>query len=244
MIFAVVLALVAVLAGAIASVAGFGIGSLLTPLLASQVELKVAVAAVSLPHIAGTALRYWRLRQHVDRHVLWSFGITSALGGLVGALLHGLATSPALTAVFAVLLIFAGIAGLTGLEARMRFRGTIAWIAGALSGLFGGLVGNQGGIRSAAMLGIGVPRGAFVATATATALFVDIARIPVYLLTQGKQVEGLWMLVVIAAIGVLAGTIVGDRLLRRIPERLFRPVVSLLILALGCYEFYVFFTTG
>ncbi len=78
MILAVVL--VGLLAGSVASVAGIGIGSLLTPLLASQVELKVAVAAVSLPHIAGTALRYWRLRRHVDRRVLWGFGITSALG--------------------------------------------------------------------------------------------------------------------------------------------------------------------
>ena len=179
MVFQIALVLVAGLAGAIASVTGFGIGSLLTPLLASQVELKVAVAAVSIPHIAGTALRYWRLRRHVDRRVLWSFGITSALGGLAGALLHGLAASPVLTGIFAALLIFAGIAGLTGLQARIRFRGVIAWVAGALSGLFGGLVGNQGGIRSAAMLGIEVPRDAFVATATATALMVDIARIPV-----------------------------------------------------------------
>jgi uncharacterized protein len=120
MVFHVVLALVAVLAGAIASVAGFGIGSLLTPLLASQVDLKIAAAAVSLPHVAGTALRYWRLRQHVDRRVLWSFGLTSALGGLMGALLHGLATSPVLTAIFAALLVFAGIAGLWPPPARPR----------------------------------------------------------------------------------------------------------------------------
>lgn len=244
MVFQIALAVVAVFAGAIASVAGFGIGSLLTPLLASQVELKVAVAAVSIPHIAGTALRYWRLGRHVDRRVLWSFGITSALGGLAGALLHGLAASPALTGIFAALLVFAGIAGLTGLQSRIRFRGVIAWVAGALSGLFGGLVGNQGGIRSAAMLGIEVPRDAFVATATATALMVDIARIPVYLLSQARQIGEIWPLVVVATVGVLVGTLVGERLLRRIPERLFRRVVSALILALGCYEFYVFFTAN
>ncbi len=75
----------AVAAGAVASVAGFGIGSILTPLLAWQVGTRLAVAAVSIPHVAGTALRFWRLRGHVDRRVLLSFGLASAAGGLVGA---------------------------------------------------------------------------------------------------------------------------------------------------------------
>ena len=44
------------------------------------------------------------------------------------------------------------------------FHGWAAWIAGAMSGFLGGLVGNQGGIRTAAMLGFEVPRQAFVAT--------------------------------------------------------------------------------
>ena len=40
---------VAVVAGAIAAVTGFGIGSLLTPVLALQVDTRLAVAAVSIP---------------------------------------------------------------------------------------------------------------------------------------------------------------------------------------------------
>src|SRR5256885_7593045 len=48
---------VALIAGAIASVAGFGIGSLLTPAFNFVVETKVAVAAVSIPHLFGTLLR-------------------------------------------------------------------------------------------------------------------------------------------------------------------------------------------
>jgi hypothetical protein len=87
--------LAAVVAGAVASVAGFGIGSILTPLLAWQRGTKLAVAAVSIPHLAGTALRLWRLRGHIDRRVLLSFGLASAAGGLLrrsgGAFGRGLA---------------------------------------------------------------------------------------------------------------------------------------------------------
>src|SRR5438094_2411977 len=104
-IFAALAAIVGVVAGGIAAVAGFGIGSLLTPLLALQVGTKLAVAAVSLPHLAGTALRFWLLRKDIDRRILWSFGLTSAAGGLIGALLHARIQSPALTLVFAALLV-------------------------------------------------------------------------------------------------------------------------------------------
>jgi len=62
--------------------------------------------------------------------------------------------------------------------------------------------------------------------------------------TQAGQIERIWLLIAVAAAGVLVGTLVGERILRRIPERLFRRVVSAIILALGCYEFCVFFTTA
>src|SRR3954451_13635229 len=203
------LAVVGFVAGGVASVSGFGIGSLLTPLLAVRVGTKLAVAAVSVPHLTATALRFWLLRKHVDRRLLWSFGLMSAAGGLIGALLHAYADSPALTIVFGSLLIFTGTMGLTGLSDRLLFHGWVAWVAGAVSGTLGGLVGNQGGIRSAAMLGFDVPRHAFVATATAVGLIVDAARMPVYLLTEGEKMADLWPFLIAATVGALVGTVAG-----------------------------------
>jgi uncharacterized protein len=233
MAFDTLIAVAATLAGAIASVAGFGIGSILTPLLALRVGTKLAVAAVSIPHLIATTLRFLRIREHVDKHVFLNFGITSAAGGLLGALLHARFSSTVLSYVLGTLLVFAGIMGITGLSRRMRFEGAAAWIAGALSGAFGGLVGNQGGIRSAAMLGMRVSKDSFVATATAIALVVDVARMPVYAVIQRKQVLGIWAVLLFAISGVVVGTLAGEGILKRIPEPLFRRVVSIIILALG-----------
>jgi len=225
----------ACLAGAIASVSGFGIGSLLTPLLAVRVGTKLAVAAVSIPHVTATAARFWLLRRHMDRRLLLSFGLMSAAGGLAGALLQAYADSPALTWIFGGLLIFTGLMGLTGLSERLRFQGWVGWVAGAISGVLGGLVGNQGGIRSAAMLGFDVPRHAFVATATAVGLIVDGARLPVYLVTQGGEIVDLWPVLLTATAGAMLGTFAGERLLRRLPEGLYRKLVAGLVLALGMF---------
>jgi hypothetical protein len=234
-IFDLAVALVAVLAGVVAAVSGFGIGSLLTPAFALQFGTKAAVAAVAIPHLAGTLQRYWILRRHVDRRVLLAFGLTSAAGGLAGALAHAWLSSRGLAVVFGVLLILAATAEATGWMAKVRWGRRAAWIAGALSGAFGGLVGNQGSIRSAAMLGFDVPKESFVATATAIGLFVDAARLPVYLATQWQDIVDQWPLVACATAGVCIGTAIGSRVLERIPRNVFRRIVALLLFALGIY---------
>jgi uncharacterized membrane protein YfcA len=223
----------AVLGGCIASVAGFGIGSILTPTLAAKLGTKLAVAAVSVPHLVGTVLRFALIREYVNKRVLLGFGIASAAGGLVGALVHTRFSSNVLSYILGGLLLFAGATGITGLASRMRFGRRIAWLAGAASGIFGGLVGNQGGIRSAALLGFDIEKKAFVATATAIALMVDAARMPVYFVSEAHQLAHVWKFLILGTVGVVVGTVVGQRLLIKIPEKVFRRIVSFIILALG-----------
>ena len=225
----------AVVAGSIASVAGFGIGSILTPVLSLRLGMGLAVAAVSIPHVVGTALRFWMLRGRVDRRIFLWFGLASAAGGLSGALLHAAASNRGLAITLGCLLIFAGISEFTGLMRGVRLGRTAAWMAGTLSGVFGGLVGNQGGIRSAALLAFDLDRESFVATATATGLIVDGARMPVYLVAERQGLQAIVVMILVATCGVVAGTLVGRRVLTHLPEAMFRRVVALLLLALGTW---------
>ena len=233
--YSIIVGIVAATAGAVASVSGFGIGSLLTPLLSQELGTKLAIVAVSIPHLLGTAQRFWPLRKEVDKSVLLSFGITSAAGGLAGALAHNWINSPSLTIIFGSILVFAGLLGASGAGEKLRFDGKIAWIAGALSGVLGGLIGNQGGIRSAALLGFELNKRAFIATATAIGLIVDCARMPIYFFSNFQQLITNWQVVVIAAIGVAIGTFAGGLLLQRIDEKLFKRIVSSIILCLGLW---------
>src|SRR5262249_31000581 len=154
---------------------------------------------------------------------------------LLGALLNSRANSPALTIVFGGLLLLAGFSALTGLLERLHLGRRAAWIAGVLSGFFGGLVGNQGGIRSAALLSFDMQKEAIVATATAVALIVDGARMPVYFAVEGAGILHAWRIILVAIAGVLLGTFYGVKLLRRISPGVYPKLLSLLILALGIY---------
>jgi hypothetical protein len=231
MLFAAVF-VVAVLSGATATVAGFGIGSLLTPVLALRVAMPTAVAAIALPHFLATALRFWRLRRDVDWTVLRRFGVLSAAGSLAGALLAGPLGARVLTLVLGGLLVLTGGFAVTGAASLNVARGLV-WPLGALSGLFGGLAGNQGGMRAVALLQFRLTPAAFVATATASALLVDLARTPVYLWRGSDALRPLWPLIADAAVGVLLGTLLGERILVGMSQERFRRVVGVVVLVVG-----------
>jgi uncharacterized protein len=224
-----------VLAGAIAAVSGFGIGSLLTPLLVLALPMPTAsaVAVLALPHAIATAVRWLRLRRDVHAPTFRQFGVASAVGGLAGGALQSQLASPVLTVVLAVLLTTAGTMEL--LRRRVPLPQTAGWrlAGGVLSGAFGGLVGNQGGIRAAALLGFELRPRQLVATATASALLVDAARVPIYFLSAGAVIADSWRLILVSALGVTAGTFLGVPVLGRIPESTYRRLVGALLIALA-----------
>jgi uncharacterized membrane protein YfcA len=173
------------------------------------------------------------LRVGPDRAVLITFGAASGAGALAGALLQPATSNRVLMVVFGGLLLFVAISEWSGLARRMRFTGPWGWVAGAASGMLGGLVGNQGGIRSAALLGFNLNKEVFVATATAIALVIDAVRLPIYLWHASGEVFALGRAVIEATAGVLIGTVLGTRLLPKIPDRWFRRVVAFILAALG-----------
>lgn len=214
---------------------GFGIGSLLTPLLALRFGTPTAVAAVTIPHAIATALRCWRLRAHIDRAVLLRFGLLSAAGGVAGALLYTRLGSLTLTRVLGGLLLLTAAAQLTGWSSRWHPRGPIVALLGLTSGFFGGVAGNQGGLRAAALSAFRLPPAAFVATATATGVLVDGARAPVYLWGGIDALLPIWPVIAAAVAGVLLGTLLGERLLFGLPVRRFGQVVGVAVGALGVW---------
>jgi uncharacterized membrane protein YfcA len=73
----------------------------------------------------------------------------------------------------------------------------------------------------------------FVGTATAIALFVDGARVPIYLYLEHDEMRAMLWWIALAIVGVIAGTLIGRRTLGRIPDVWFRRVLALTLAILG-----------
>jgi uncharacterized membrane protein YfcA len=118
---------------------------------------------------------------------------------------------------------------------RINPRGVSAHLLGLASGFFGGIAGNQGGLRAGALMAFRLSPLALVATATATGLAVDAARMPVYLATTGSALVPLAAPIGAATVGVIIGTLIGERLLMGLSARAFRIVVGAFIGLLGVW---------
>jgi len=190
---------------------------------------------VTIPHLAATALRCWRLRAGIDRAVFLRFGATSAVGGLAGALAYSRSGSTALTRALGGLLLLTSFGQLTGWTSRWSPRGPLATIFGLASGFFGGLAGNQGGLRAGALSAFGLSPSAFVATATAIGLIVDLVRTPVYLVAAGPEIARLAGPIAAATAGAVIGTLLGERALLGISPARFRVLLGAAIGVLGLW---------
>ena len=72
-------------------------------------------------------------------------------------------------------------------------------------------------------------------SANSLGLFVDGARLPVYLATQWRDLVAVWPIILVATAAVVVGTAVGTRVLGHLQQTTFRRVIGALLVVLGAY---------
>ncbi len=229
----VTLSLAAFLAATAATMMGFGIGTILTPVFALAYRTHIAVMLVAVVHLLSNLFRLLLFRRHVDLRVIRRFGVLSILGALVGSLAQGLVQSDWLKVALGVLLIALGSIELLPGRSGWRFPRRYDRLGGLLSGLLGGFLGNQGALRGAYLVNYGLPKESFVATAALIALFIDTTRIPVYLYSQWPEVIRNWPILLAVTTAAYAGTLAGQRLVGKVSQAAFKRLVNAMIALFG-----------
>ena len=107
------------------------------------------------------------------------------------------------------------------------------WTGGFASGFLGGLVGNQGAIRSAYLINYPIKKKAFIATAALIACLVDVTRIPVYLAVYGQELLPHMGLLVLIVTTAYVGTLMGKRLVAHLSLEKFKKAVAGVIVLTG-----------
>jgi uncharacterized protein len=240
-VFLAAIFVLGILSGATAAVVGFGIGSLMTPLLLTRLSPSVAVGAVALPHLIATTIRFIQHRPAVSIPVVVRFGIPSAVGGFAGAWLQDRFSDRWLFLTLGLLLIATAIANVTHGFGAWKPGTAVASGLGLLSGLFGGLVGNQGGLRAAGLLAFELPPRAYLATGTAVALMIDAARTPIYLARGGSELLMLAWPIAVATVGCVIGTMLGERVFLGLSPDRYQKIIGAAVGILGVWLLVRFF---
>lgn len=225
--------LAAMLVAAMVLMSGFGLGTLLTPLFVLFYDIKIAVLLVAVVHFSNNLFKLGLFFRHLDRAILKRFGVLSVAGALVGSLLQAWLESQTLKIALGLLLVALGIVEFLPPRLSWRLPKRFDPLGGFLSGLLGGVLGNQGAIRSAYLLNYSLSKEAFVATATVIACLIDATRIPLYLLQYYDSLVVAWPYLVVVTLSAFLGTLLGKWLLEIISIAHFRRVIAGCVVAIG-----------
>jgi len=240
----------ALLASALTLFSGFGLGTLLMPVVALFFPLELAIAMTAIVHLANNLFKIGLLGRKADAVVLIRFGLPAMAAALLGAGMlvwlgelrpifeystfgRTLQISPLKLVIGLVIIAF------VALELSPSFSKIVLeckWLpaGGIVSGFFGGLSGHQGAFRSMFLLKAGLDKEAFVATGVVLAVMVDMSRILIYgadISANGGEVK--WPLVIAASLSAFAGAYLGAKVLKKVTIRSVQFVVSVLLVVVA-----------
>jgi uncharacterized protein len=250
----IVISAVAFLVAILTFFSGFGLGTLLTPIMMIFFPVEVAIALTGVVHFANNMFKLVLVGKNVNKEVLLRFGIPAVIFAFIGALLlvkipnfEPLYTYQLFGKTFqifpiklivAVLMLFFAIIDLIPYFNQLQFDKSKLPIGGALSGFFGGLTGAQGALRSAFLIRSGLSKEAFVGTTVVISSFVDFTRLGVY----STRILNLDLnenlpLLVSATLSAMTGAFIGNQMLKKVTLKFLQVSVAvflfLLSIALG-----------
>lgn len=245
-----IIAIVALLASLLTFFSGFGLGTLLLPVMALFFDVEVAVALTAVVHFLNNLFKLILIGKHIHWKTAAFFGLPAIVGAFLGAelLLQLTDMAPWATwrmgdytytidpvkVIISVLIAFFALFELLPRFRAFTFPKSGLWFGGVLSGFFGGLSGHQGALRSAFLIHAGLTKEGFIATGTTIATVIDITRLLVYssaiLITHVKS-EGTLLTIAVGA--AFIGAFMGRQALKKITLTFVQTIVGALLLMIA-----------
>lgn len=223
----------AFIAAALTVPAGFGLSTILTPLVLLLMSPHEAVAVVAIVHGAHNAGKLGLLRENVDFDAFKRYGIWLVAGSIIGAILQSHVPQRPLLGILGLALIILPILTISEKWTGYRIPESSDRAGGFGSGFMGGLSGHQGALR-AMFLSRRIPdKMSYAATASILALCVDLSRIPVYLAYRSEDIYSHYSVIIVLVISALIGARVGKRWLKSLKSGLIRSGVMFGIVLSG-----------
>ena len=250
MIEALLIAVVAAFASLLTFFSGFGLATILTPVMIIFFPVEIAIALTGIVHMLNNFFKISLVGKEIDWNVGLKFGITAVIGAFIGAelLLFVSKTEPLYTyrigekvfsittvkLIIALLMIAFALFEVVPFLKNVRFKENKLYVGGFASGFFGGLSGYQGALRSAFLLRAGLAKERFIATGIFIACVVDLTRLSIYFsrLSNVKFQDDLPVLAV-AIISAFTGAYIGNKLLKKVTLGFVQTTVTVMIILLA-----------
>ncbi len=226
------LGLVAAFSAFVGSTAGSGGSTILLPVLVLYYGVHDAVPILTLANFSANVSRMIINRREIVFPVIGWFVLGSLPMSVLGAWMFVVADAKLLTRLLGALLI------VVVLWRRLRPRPPIKrgaiwfWPVGALCGFLEGILGSVGPLMAPFFLAYGLMRNAYIGTDALATMVMQGTKLAVFggaqVLQPGLIVAGFTLIPF-----MIGGTVIGKRLLERVPERVFALLVEGMLVVAG-----------
>ena len=247
-----IISLVTFFAAILTFFSGFGLGTILTPFMMIYFPVEIAIAFTGVVHFSNNIFKLFLIGKKASKVILIKFGIPAILASFIGSYLLFELDSDNIffsyilydkkieisttTFIISLLLIAFAAFDLIPYFSKLKFAKTLIPLGGFLSGFFGGLSGNQGALRSAFLIKMGLKKDEKKLTTVVISSFVDLTRLSVYYLNIiNIDLSSYSSLAFFSISSGVIGSFLGHKVLKKITYKYIRLLVAWLIifLALG-----------
>ena len=245
-----IISLVTFFAAILTFFSGFGLGTILTPFMMIYFPVEIAIAFTGVVHFSNNIFKLFLIGKKASKVILIKFGIPAILASFIGSyLLFELDSDNILfsyilydkkieisitTFIISLLLIAFAAFDLIPHFSKLKFERKLIPLGGFLSGFFGGLSGNQGALRSAFLIKMGLKKEVFIGTTVVISSFVDLTRLSVYSLNiMNIDLSDYSSLAFFSISSGVIGSFLGHKVLKKITYKYIRLLVAWLIILLA-----------
>lgn len=246
----IVISLVAFFAAILTFFSGFGLGTILTPVMMIFFPVDIAIAFTGIVHFSNNIFKLLIVGQKANKKVLIRFGIPAIFAAFFGSyilinmdtnyimysytLMGELQSISYVKFLISIILIVFALIDLIPFFKKLKFGEKSLPLGGFLSGFFGGLSGNQGALRSSFLIKLNLEKQTFIATTVVISFFVDLTRLGVYSTNLFKiNLEEHLVIGICSVSSAILGAVVGNKLLKKVTLNSIRVLVATLILFLA-----------
>lgn len=246
----VVVSITALIASLLTFFSGFGLGTILLPVLALFFPIDIAIALTGIVHLLNNLFKLILVGKNAVLKIVLKFGLPAIAAAFAGAELlltlteiNPLASYTLGESIFfitpvkliiAILMITFSIFELLPKFKQLQFKENKLFIGGILSGFFGGLSGHQGALRSAFLIKLGLSKESFIATGVVIACLIDFTRLSVYFNRfAGSDITDNIYLLVAATLSAFIGAYFGNKLLKKVTLSFIQTFVAVMIMIIA-----------
>ncbi len=227
------IALLTMLASIIGTLAGFGISTIMVPVLLLVLPLPQTLLLVGIIHWFNDIWKMLLFREGIRWRLLLAFGIPGIFTSFIGSSLSLRISWEILSRALGMFLIAYVLFIINNQAFKLGQRLSVAASSGALTGFFAGMFGIGGEINAVALSAFNLEKAVYIATAGAIAFMIDSTRIATYIEGGIRLDPAILSGLLIFIPASLVGAMIGKKGVEKIPQERFRNVVAVFIFLFG-----------